>query len=342
MENQIHTDLRYNVYIDSIKDEASKKLIIMFLANVIKHIQLEDIISGISSLPFKVVNAVTEETAVKLQERLGVRGAVVRLVQLVPGNVQNTGTQNLSFTVLQAESTQTASSAPHNDKNDTSVQPGVQTGKQEAQPKPHFLKRMWHSWVDVMFNAQEFFKGIDEEKQLHFPVIFALVWGTIALMLNMPTVLYTQQTYLKFLAGTMPEQLTLPVSTYASILFIAPFFLFITLFIMAGIYHLGALLVGAKGGFGSTLKVITYSTGAMVLEVIPFLGIPLFWFYTLYLYTVGFRELHKVSTARAFVISILPLIVLFLFIFIMAAIIIFGFGMSFLRQFRPQIPGIPI
>ncbi len=341
MENQNQTDIRYDVYIDGIKDEASKKQIIMFLAGIIKHIQLEEIISGISNLPFKIVNAVTEQTAMKLQERLGVRGATVKLVQLVPGTFTVTPEQNITAESIQQEVIQTPSaSAQSFDANQT--QPGVQKITSEMPVKTSSIKRLWTNWVDVMFNASSFFKSIDSEKQVPFPVIFGIVWGTIALLLNMPSVLYTQQSYIRFFSDNMPAPLVMPFSTYLSVLVMSPFFLFIFLFVLAGIYHIFVMLVGGKGGFLSTLKVISYSTGAMVLEVVPYIGVPLFWFYSLYLYTIGFRELHKISTSRSFIAAILPLVFMVFFIIVLVILVIVGFGLNFLKQYRPQIPGIPI
>ncbi len=336
------TDIRYDVYIDSIRDEESKKKIIMFLASLIKHIQLEDIIAGVSMLPFKIVTAVTEQTAVKLQERLGVRGATVRIVQLVPGGPTGTGFQNLSSTALHTESTQTASDAAQSHTIGSYGQSEATDLRQEATPQPGFLGRLWHDWVDVMFNTPSFFKSVEADDHLHFPVIFAVVWGTIALLLNMPTIIYTRQTFIKFFAGGMQGHLEVPAAAYIPILIIAPIFLFMALFVMSGVYHLCVLLVGGKGGFASTLKVLAYASGAMVLEVIPLLGVPVFWFYALYLYTIGFRELHKISTARAFVAAILPVVILFAFIFLMVALVILGFGVNLMRDFRPQVQGIPI
>ncbi len=344
MKEQNETSsLRYDVYIDSIKDEDAKKQIVMFLASVLKHMQLEDIISGISSLPFKIVNAVTEQTAMKLQERLGVRGAVVRMVQLIPGTVISTPEQNLSAPVIQTGSSQTFSASAQNfNGNQISLPRDTPTLPQEMPSKVSYIKRLWLNWVEVIFNAAAFFKSIDVEKQIPFPVIFALVWGTIAILLNMPNVIHTQQEYMKLFTGSMAGSGALPASTYVSVLIAAPFFLFIFLFVMAGVYHISVLLVGGKGGFVSTLKVLAYSIAAMVFEVIPYIGVPLFWFYSLYLYTMGFRELHKISTTRAFIAAILPVILLLLFIIIMVALFIVGFGVDFLRQFKSQIPGIPI
>ena len=343
MENQSQADIRYDVYVDSIKDEASKKLIIMFLAGIIKHIQLEEIISGVSNLPFKVVNAVTEQTAMKLQERLGVRGATVRLVQLVPGSITPPSGQTITATPIQQEAIQTPSAqAEAFNFNEAAASPGVQPVSREIPASVSYIKRLWTNWVDVMFNASAFFKSIDAEKQIPFPVIFGIIWGTIALLLNLPTVLSTQQSYIRFFSGNMSAPMAMPFSSYFSVLVMSPFFLFIFLFVLAGMYHLFVLLVGGKGGFIATLKVISYSTGAMVLEVVPYIGVPLFWFYSLYLYTIGFRELHKISTSRSFIAAILPLLFLFFFIMLLVILVIVGFGFNFLRQFKPQIPGIPI
>ena len=343
MENQSQTDIRYDVYVDSIKDEASKKLIIMFLAGIIKHIQLEEIIAGVSNLPFKVVNAVTEQTAMKLQERLGVRGAVVRLVQLLPGSLTPPYGQNTISAPLQPAVPQTPS-APEEALHlpEEPASDGVQPVSGETRAAGSSIKRLWTNWVDVMFNASPFFKSIEAEKQVPFPVIFGIVWGTIALLLNLPAVLSTQQSYIRFFSGNMSAPMVMPFSSYFSVLVMSPFFLFIFLFVLAGLYHVFVLLVGGKGGFISTLKVMSYSMGAMVLEVVPYIGVPLFWFYSLYLYTIGFRELHKISTSRSFIAAILPLVFLFSFIMLLVIMVIVGFGFNFLRQFKPQIPGIPI
>ena len=343
MENQGQEGIRYDVYIDSMKDESSKKEIIMFLAGIVKHIQLEDIISGISNLPFKVVNAVTEQTAMKLQERLGLRGAVVRLVQLVPGSIPITNEHDTAGARVPTEHAQQQSGATESTNvKQAYAAPGGQPFHEEAPASVSYIKRLWLNWVEVMFNTTSFFKSIDEEKQVPFPVIFAILWGTIAVLLNIPAVVYTQRTYLSFFTGSMHVPMVLPVSVYASALVIAPFFFFIFLFIMAGIYHISVLLLGGKGGFVSTLKVVSYSTGAMVLEVIPYIGVPLFWAYSLYLYTIGFRELHKISTSRSFIAAILPVMLLFMFLVIILLLVVIGFGVNFLKQFRPQIPGVPI
>lgn len=341
MDNQSGTDVRYDVYIDSIKDEESKKQIIMFLAGIVKHIQLEDIISGISSLPFKVVNAVTEQTALKLQERLGVRGATIRLVQLLPGTVPGHAEDHSSVPGIQQD-VQQGPPASAVTADQPPLQPVVNPVIPEAPGITSYIRRLWHDWVEVMFNSASFFKSIDSEQQIPFPVLFGIIWGTIALLLNLPTVLATQQAYIRFFTGSMGSSVVMPFSSYLSVLIMAPFSLFILLFMLAGVYHIFVLLVGGKGGFRATLKVVSYSTGAMVLEVIPYIGVPLFWFYSLYLYTVGFRELHKISTARGFVATILPVVFLIFFFIAIIVLLIVGFGFNFLRQYRPQIHGIPI
>ncbi|MGB9736087.1 MAG: YIP1 family protein [bacterium] len=342
MENTNQSDVRYDVYIDGLKDEDSKKQVIMFLAGVIKHIQLEDIIAGITKLPFKVVSAVTEQTALKLQERLAIRGAEVRLVQLVPGTFTPKIEQTITEPVQQPYASSSSISGQPFSNEQAFLSEKVGADIKTNITEQSYIKRLWTNWVDVMFNPASFFRSIDAEKQIPFPVIFGIVWGTIALILNIPTVLYTQQSYLKFFSEGMSSPVVIPFSSYFSIIVIAPFFLFIFLFIMAGIYHIFVLLVGGKGGFVSTLKVISYSIGAMVLEVIPFIGVPLFWFYSIYLYTIGFRELHKISSSRAFIASILPIILIVFFVIMLVILAIVGFGYSFLKQYRPPLSGIPI
>ncbi len=339
------TGYRYDVYIDGVGNEEQKKNIVLFLAGIVKHMQLEEVLTGISSLPFKVVSAVTEQTAAALKEKLEARGAIVRLIKLIPGDTTVGKTMASADIPLSGESiTATPSSIAFN--NDVEQDQNTQSNPySQAIPianEPSFIKRLWQNWVDVMFNPSPFFKSIINEKQIVFPIIFAVIWGTISILLNIPTVLRMRHAiFFRFFGDSFSGAMPSSGSFYTSVLFTSPFLLVVGIFIISAIYHAFILLVGGKGGFGSTVKVISYSIAAMVLQVVPFIGTPLYWFYSLYLYTIGFRELHKLTTARAFVAALFPIFLFVLFMIVMMALFILGMGFNVLKHFTSPISGFP-
>ncbi|UUX92006.1 YIP1 family protein [Methanoplanus endosymbiosus] len=82
-------------------------------------------------------------------------------------------------------------------------------------------------------------------------------------------------------------------------------------FIIGLVLHLFVLIVGGKMGLEQTFKSVAYaSTPGFLLGWIPVIGI-LFAFYGIIVQIIGIRELQEVSTGRATVAVMIPLIILF-------------------------------
>jgi hypothetical protein len=87
-------------------------------------------------------------------------------------------------------------------------------------------------------------------------------------------------------------------------------------FIIGTIIHLFVLIVGGKMGLEQTFKSVAYaSTPGFLLGWIPVIGI-LFALYGIIVQIIGIRELQEVSTGRATLAVMLPVIILFGLIFI--------------------------
>lgn len=84
----------------------------------------------------------------------------------------------------------------------------------------------------------------------------------------------------------------------------------ITIFIGAGIIHLGVLIVGGKNKYHQTLKSLIYGgTPSYLFGWIPFIGtIGSIW--SLILSIFGIKELHEISTGKAIIAVLLPVIIL--------------------------------
>jgi hypothetical protein len=89
----------------------------------------------------------------------------------------------------------------------------------------------------------------------------------------------------------------------------------ILMIIEAAILHLFVYLVGGREGVKQTLKVVIYSsTPSLLLGWIPLVGgITKCW--ALVLAIIGIRELQKLSTGRAAIAALLPIIIAALVIF---------------------------
>ena len=84
----------------------------------------------------------------------------------------------------------------------------------------------------------------------------------------------------------------------------------IGLFIGAGIVHLGVLLVGGKNGYSQTVKAVGYGyTPQFILGWIPFINI-IAGIWALVIEIIGVRELQEVSTGRAIIAVLLPVMII--------------------------------
>jgi hypothetical protein len=99
-------------------------------------------------------------------------------------------------------------------------------------------------------------------------------------------------------------------------------FLIVSTFVLAGVTHIIAILLGGKKDFSLTYKAVAYaSTPSLLLGWIPFIGI-LANLYSLFLVIIGISKLHQVNLLRAFIIAISPAIILtILFIFYISSLL---------------------
>jgi hypothetical protein len=70
-----------------------------------------------------------------------------------------------------------------------------------------------------------------------------------------------------------------------------------------------AVLGGAKGGYGTTLKAVCYASSATAFNVFPVCGAALGFVWQVVLQVIGLRELHRTTTTRAFWAWLLPFLV---------------------------------
>jgi hypothetical protein len=162
----------------------------------------------------------------------------------------------------------------------------------------------------VMFQPTHFFKNYKLDGPISRPLLFAVMIGWTASIINAIWVTLIQQSVITVLQEHMPEiegvnwdQLVAQESAFdfALKLFIAPIQFIIGIFIISGLYHLCLMMVkGANKNFQTTFHVVAYGiTVAYIAVIIPICGGLIVVVYALILSVIGLMEGHRTDSGKA-------------------------------------------
>ena len=177
-----------------------------------------------------------------------------------------------------------------------------------------------NSFVDVVrrivFQPTAFFAGLPRRGNLLNPLVFALICIEISVILVGLLTFVDVPGGLTWLFGVREDQGFL---AFLGGLVIAPLAGTVGIFLTALVTHLLVVLVVGSGhsGFGSTFRIVAYSSVTSLVGWIPFVG----WLaslYRLYLATVGIREMHATTTGRALLVVLLPAILILVLVVVLA------------------------
>jgi hypothetical protein len=188
-----------------------------------------------------------------------------------------------------------------------------------------FIAAFLRTTQEVLFSPTKFFKKVAAGEGYWSPFIFAMISGII----GCGVVLLWQWL---FLSEMVPHQIR-SVTTYSFFLIFAiiliPFTVAFSIVVGSGVIHLCVMIVGGnRKGFEATFRAISYSHSALLFYIVPVIGSLVGGVYLLILAILGVREGHKISTGKAVLAVLLPLIIAFigilLAIFIPLFIVLFG------------------
>ena len=183
-----------------------------------------------------------------------------------------------------------------------------------------FVGAFFQTVRDSLFSPTKFFKKVAWGTGYWISLIYALICGAIGNYTNFLWVWLFFSVFFQLL----PPQFSYALSFFSSIVIIIllvslPIFEAFTIFIVSLIVHLCLIIVGGrKKGFQTTFRTVSYANSARLFYAIPFLVIPFFapilYFaldiYHLVLIVIGVRECHGISTGKAVLAVLLPLIVI--------------------------------
>jgi hypothetical protein len=196
---------------------------------------------------------------------------------------------------------------------------GVRAGAR-AQGGDYNLSDPVGSFVDVVrrvvFQPTAFFAGLPRQGSFLNPLVFALICIEVSVLLVGLLTFIDVPGGVTWLFGARGDQGFL---AFLGGLVIAPLAGAVGIFLTALVTHLLVILVVGSGhsGFGATFRIVAYSSVTSLVGWVPFIG----WLaslYRLYLATVGIREMHATTTGRAFLVVLLPAILILVLVVVLA------------------------
>ena len=169
-----------------------------------------------------------------------------------------------------------------------------------------FIAAFLRTTQEVLFSPTKFFKKVAAGQGYGPPFIFAMISGII----GCGAVLLWQWL---FFSGMVPPQIR-SITTYSFFLIFAiiliPFWVAFSIVVGSGVIHLCVMIVGGnRKGFEATFRAISYSHSALLFYIVPVIGSIAGGIYYLILIILGVREGHEISTGKAVLAVLLPLII---------------------------------
>ena len=156
------------------------------------------------------------------------------------------------------------------------------------------------------FSPTLFFKRMAKGEGYWSPLIYAMICGIIGLGV---AVLWQWALFSRFFP--IPRFTFIPYSVYLISIAVAVLFMVaFSILFGSAITHLCLMIVGGnKRGFQATFRAISYSYSARLFDIVPFIGSLIGGIYMLILIILGVREGHGITTGRAVLAVLLPVIV---------------------------------
>lgn len=182
-----------------------------------------------------------------------------------------------------------------------------------------FAGGLFETWKESVFNPTNFFGRMPLKGGIGNPLLYGLILGLFGTVFSL---LYQQffghlfdpsswypQLGAEFDREALEFSRQLESISFLFIALISPVFIALWLFIASGFFHLVLMIFGwRKEDFEATFRVISYSEGASVFNVVPILGGFVAAIWQMVLVVIGLKEVHHLSTGKAIFIVLVPLI----------------------------------
>jgi hypothetical protein len=183
--------------------------------------------------------------------------------------------------------------------------------------KEGFISAFFQTVKESLFSSTRFFKKVSAGEGYWTPLIYSLICGIVGVVVPLIFVWLIFRWLLLTQFFPVPQLFLYPYGLILSIFTISlPFGITLSILISSAVTHLCLMIVGGnKKGFQRTFRAVAYSGGIQLfgfLAFLPFIGgifNLLLLVYYIILLVIGVREGHVISTGKAVLAVLLPLIV---------------------------------
>ena len=188
-----------------------------------------------------------------------------------------------------------------------------------------FFAAFFRTMREVLFSPMSFFREMPVDKNIHYSLIYGIIMGFFVALSG----LLWQFAFSGLMGGGEGMQGMEALFTpflFIIYAFFLPFVITFSLFMYTGMLHTMLIVVGGnRRGLDATFRVVAYTQSAQVFSLIPILGVFIYLVYTPILFAIGFKQSHQITTGKAVLAVILPLL------------IVLGFGIIIAVMFVPLI-----
>lgn len=174
-----------------------------------------------------------------------------------------------------------------------------------------FFTGLFRTIKESLFTPADFFRKMGVTGGLSDPLLYALITGMAGIMVSYFWQILLQDSF----QGMLPANMKGAGFDFfrnvgmAAVAILLPFVIIIWLFIWSGFLHLLLMLVGgAKNGFETTFRVVSYAYGANLFMVVPVCGGFLAILWSVVISIIGLKEAHGTSGGKASFAVLFPLI----------------------------------
>lgn len=335
---------KFTIIITGFRDESARNDTALYLSSVMKDKALEEIIQSLKVPPYVVTRSLSLESALRLKRLLEERGAILEMIHLV-SEVATPESPIGEWETARSSGQSTGGPESYgipSQEAPSSVIPQAGAAEKpggvpwEDRKKIGFFSSLWQTWVQVMFSPQEFFARMPVSGGIGAPLSFAIILGMISLILGFPSSMITRAPMLEEGSALFQGGLESFLALFLILLLFSPILISISYFVLGGILHLGVLILGGRGGYEATFRVLTYCASTNVFQAIPFIGGLVSGIYGFILIALGFKSAHNFSTARAVFAILFPIIIFFLFVAFTILLVALFIGTAVFEAFSPE------
>ncbi len=161
---------------------------------------------------------------------------------------------------------------------------------------------------ESLFSPTQFFRKVAVGEGYWTPLIYGVIAGIIG---TFGSILW-QWLLMAHLIPLPGPFAAIPLGFILTVILIAmPFLIALSIFVGSAINHVCLMIVGGnKKGFEATFRAISYAWSGYLFGIIPVIGSTIGAIYSLVLIILGIREGHGITTGKAVLAALLPVIVI--------------------------------